>query len=406
MRILVVSNFYPPHFVGGYEWGCYGVVQALRSKGHDVYVLTSTYGVERKCARDRIYRLLEADLMWGPQKSFSRFIKLLGQEIKNAAAFLFLAKYSHPDIVYIWNLTHVSVSIALRAQRMGFRLCYYVFDNWLAHWEKDPWYAFWNRNTPVVFKRLRSFLSLSPLRSLILAPLWGSLGIEYVQFASHYLERKARENGKRPKHPTVIHWGVDPGRFPYNKSSRKPERLLYVGQVVEHKGVHTAIEALKRILDKGKTHHTTLTIAGGTITPEYELSLRRLVHTLGLEKNVRFLGFVSPEALPSLYNEHDILVFPSVWEEPFGIVLLEGMASGLAVVATGTGGSAEILDDEANALIFPPGRSDLCAKQIIRLLDYPALFETLRSKGRQTVESRFNFRRTVERISESLREAI
>jgi glycosyltransferase involved in cell wall biosynthesis len=179
-----------------------------------------------------------------------------------------------------------------------------------------------------------------------------------------------------------------------------------VGQLVEHKGVHTAIEALNHIVSQEEYRNTTLTVAGGTIVPEYESYLRALVNRLGLHQNVFFRGFVSPNALPSLYEEHDILIFPSIWEEPFGIVLLEAMSSGLAIVATGTGGSAEILCDGTNALLFPPGKSDLCAKQIIRLLDDPALYEVLRSNGREAVESKFHFRKTVEKVSDSLKELL
>ena len=68
-------------------------------------------------------------------------------------------------------------------------------------------------------------------------------------------------------------------------------------------------------------------------------------------------GQMSRDALTSAYREHDILVFASTWEEPLGITLLEAMASGLAVVGTGAGGSAEILQPEVNALTFP--RSDV-----------------------------------------------
>lgn len=404
MRILVISNLYPPHFIGGYEWGCHEMVNALRSQGYYVYVLTSSYGFKRRCVDNCTYRLLESDLNWGNHRFASRFSILLQQEIQNTVAFRWITNLLRPDLIYFWNLRHISISIALRAQHMRFPTCYYVFDNWLAHWERDPWYTLWNRNTPYPVARYMKRLANSLVRCSATAPVWSALDLQNVQFASHYLENYAMENDKKSRHSEVIHWGVDPDRFKYNPLVSKPHRLLYVGQLVEHKGVHTAIEALNHILSQDKYQNTILTIAGGTIIPEYESYLRALVNRLGLEKKVFFKGFVSPNSLPSLYNEHDILIFPSIWEEPFGIVLLEAMSSGLAVVATGTGGSAEILRDGINALLFPPKRSDLCAKQIICLLDNPGLFEALRSKGRQTVESQFHFRRTVEKVSQSLRQ--
>jgi glycosyltransferase involved in cell wall biosynthesis len=406
MRILVISNFYPPYFIGGYEWGCHEMVKALRSQGYDVSVLTSTYGVKRRSVDNHVYRLLEQDLGWDTACFMTRLSELFKQEAQNAVAFRWTVRALQPDLIYFWNLHHISISIALRAQRMGFPTCCYVFDNWLAHWERDPWYSLWNGKTLHPLARTMKSLASSFARFSASASIWDGLDLQKVQFASHYLEDYAMKMHKKPRRSEVIHWGIDPHRFTCKQPVSKPHQLLYVGQLVRHKGVHTAIEALKKILCEDKYQDVTLTIAGGTITPEYESYLHALVHGLGLEQRVFFRGFVTPDALPSLYGEHDILIFPSIWEEPFGIVLLEAMSSGLAVVATGTGGSAEILTEGTNALLFPPGRSDLCAEQIIRLLDDPALFDSLRCKGRETVESRFHFRRTVEKVSQSLRELV
>lgn len=62
----------------------------------------------------------------------------------------------------------------------------------------------------------------------------------------------------------------------------------------------------------------------------------------------------TPPDLSELYADHDILVFPTIWEEPFGLVPLETMASGCLVVATGTGGSGEFLRHRETAMLFRP----------------------------------------------------
>ena len=61
MKILVVTNFYPPHYVGGYELGCRDVVEGLRQRGHKVDVLTSTWGVDRPLQEGGVHRWLVSD---------------------------------------------------------------------------------------------------------------------------------------------------------------------------------------------------------------------------------------------------------------------------------------------------------------------------------------------------------
>jgi glycosyltransferase involved in cell wall biosynthesis len=177
---------------------------------------------------------------------------------------------------------------------------------------------------------------------------------------------------------------------------------LYVGQVTSLKGVHTAVEALKVIVKQPGHRSTTLTIVGG---PDYGNRIHRLVWSLGLENNVRFTGLVPREQLPSIYREHDILLFPSIWEEPFSLTLLEAMSSGLAVVSTNTGGSSEILRSEENALIFRKEDADTCAMQVIRLLEAPRLFDNLRRNARSTVERDFRLDDMVNKIDLELKKA-
>ena len=136
----------------------------------------------------------------------------------------------------------------------------------------------------------------------------------------------------------IIHWGVDVDQYSYEEVSHNPERLLYVRQIVRHEGDHTAVEALKVFIHQYGYGSVPLTIDGQTIVPDYGAYVQRLVVCLGLESNVHFIRFVSHESLPSVYQEHDILVSPSIWKESFGITLLQTMSSSLAVVDTAIGG--------------------------------------------------------------------
>lgn len=404
MRILVVSNVYPPYYIGGYELGCRDAVEALKTRGHEVKVLTSSYGLGQAESDGEVYRCLRTGLGRDTRSP----VKLLLTELYNRSAFKRMAMIFRPEIVYIWNLWQISLSLVFMAQGMGFPVCYYIFDHWLSQWEKnDIWFGSWSHVPHNPVKRLiKQFLSLLincvGVRTHAEAPdFW------HVQFASQFLKQDALQAGKPVAQAKVIHWGVDIEQFPCrNPSWTSVKRLLYVGQLVYHKGVHTAIETLKLLEEKYGYQTVEFTIVGGTIIPEYEAHLRKLVRSLGLGKKIRFTGFLPRENLPSIYREHDILIVPSIWDEPFGITILEAMSSGLAVVGTATGGSAEILQHEVNGLVFPKEDAQACAAQIVRLLENRDLFERIRLNGRQTVEQKFRIERTMDMIEQALQEAV
>lgn len=386
--------------------GCHDAVVALKARGHEVKILTSTYGLKKPEIKRDVHRELVSDFGWKSHVYLGHLIRLFAQEIRNRKAFERLVKAFRPHLLYIWNLNHVSITIPFRAQQMGIPICFYVFDNWLSRWERDPWYSLWKRKAVNPASRITKPLLYYMLKAMGLTPYLGTFDLSHVQFASQYLKNIAYKNNKAVENTMVIHWGIHTDRFPFRKVTRSPRRLLFVGQVVEQKGVHTAVEALKRVLQEYDNRDIRLTIAGGTITPEYKSRIHHLVHTLNIEDRIHFTGFISRETLLDIYQKHDILIFPSIWDEPFGITLLEGMSSGLAVVGTGTGGSAEILEDNINALIFPRGDPIACAERILRLIKNPDFYEKLREKGRRAVEERFLFKGTIDEIEKSLFKAL
>jgi glycosyltransferase involved in cell wall biosynthesis len=407
MRILVITNLYPPYYVGGYELGCRDVVDGLKARSHQVGVLASSYGLGKPQCDGEVYRWMEADLS---RKNYSRLeygARHVRREIKNVKALRRLCALFKPDVVYIWNLANVSLSVVHTAQQLGLPTCYYVFDNWLSIWEKgDRWYHWWSEAANQPLQRfgkqaLSRFLDEIGLRTRV-----AFSDMKHVQFASRYLKQVALKTGKPVADARVIPWGIDINRYPYQEVSRSPRRLLYTGQIVPHKGVHTIIEALGIIVQKHRKESVRLTLVGGTTIPDYEARVRRLVSSLGLESHVHFTGFLPRESLPSVYQEHDILLFPSIWDEPFGIVLLEAMSSGLAAVGTATGGSSEILQDEVNALVFPKESAEACAIQVLRLMDDRRLFEAIRESGRCTVEAKFRFDSMMDKIEKALQESI
>lgn len=403
MRILVISNFYPPHYIGGYELGCFEAVQGLVAKGHQVKVLTSSYGLIQPESDGIVYRHLCTYI----GRSFTR-PELLKKERHNQQLTRRFIRQFNPDVVYFWNVWQISLSLVYVAQQLGVPVCYYIFDHWLAQWSKiDDWFSWWDGVPATPLKRRIKKLLRHLLPYLGLQTGYTPPDLSRVQFASHFLKQQAVQAGRPVESSRVIYWGLKLVDFPVQQlGSQSPRRLLYVGQLVPHKGVHTLIEAFYQLVHDYGLVGLELTIVGGTVMPEYELQLKEQVQLFGLTPQVRFAGPQPRAQLSAIYQTHEIMVVPSTWDEPFGLTLLEAMASGLAVVGTATGGSAEILRHEANALIFDKEDPVACATCLQRLISDPMLFQQIRRMGRHTVEQHFRLEQTLDNIEQALIEAV
>lgn len=403
LDILVLSNLYPPRAFGGYELGCREVVEGLRARGHTLRVLTSAEDGRGPTQAAGVYRWLRSDLGWRARSPADYWATLYAKEWHTRAAYARLCRARAPQLLYVWNMRFLSLAPVLMAQRRGTPVCYYVSDEWLAQrGQIDRWRAPQRRPAARLLKA-----ALDRSLDLLAHPLdRRGLRPERVQFTSRYVQEAAAASGLRPADARVIHWGVDPARFPPRPPRPgPPTRLLYAGQLAEKKGVQTAVAALGLLRAQGRAD-LRLTIAGGAQAPEQEQRLRALVRERGLEQQVTFAGRLPRAELPAVYQAHDLLIFPSIWDEPFSIALLEGLAAGLAVVGTATGGSAEILRHGQNALVFPKDDAAACAGQIAALLDDPALYARLCAAARRTVEQRFTLAHMLDQIERALADAV
>ncbi len=148
--------------------------------------------------------------------------------------------------------------------------------------------------------------------------------------------------------------------------------LVYLGRLVSDKGLDLLLRALVLLKNEGLTPH--LTIAG--VGPE-EQALKALTAELQIESQVQFAGPQTGEALARLLNRHRIMVVPSRWAEPFGIVALEGIACGCAVIGSEAGGLAEAIGP--CGITFPNGNISALASGLRQLLVDDDLTDRLRA---------------------------
>jgi glycogen synthase len=144
----------------------------------------------------------------------------------------------------------------------------------------------------------------------------------------------------------------------------RDQDLIFVGRLVRAKGMFLLLEALTMLKARGVL--PTLTIVGSG--PESE-SVNQQVNELGLAEQVRLVGAKSPTEIAKLLNQHRILVVPSIWKEPFGIVALEGIACGCVVVGSEGGGLKDAIGP--CGVTFPNGDASALENCLHRLLSEP-----------------------------------
>lgn len=163
-----------------------------------------------------------------------------------------------------------------------------------------------------------------------------------------------------PVQSTVIGNPFEPEEFADSKETARDQDVVFLGRLVSDKGCDLALRALALLKQDGLRPSFTV-IGDGPETPD----LRRLVRELDLSAQVRFMGTVR-EGRGKIVAQHKIMVVPSTWEEPFGVVALEGIAAGCAVVAARSGGLPEAVGP--CGVLFPKSDAAALASALKRLL--------------------------------------
>lgn len=270
---------------------------------------------------------------------------------------------------------------------------------------------------------VRSYLNLGALGGLryrialsMLARLEKSTlrNADRILAVSHYTARNAEALYPSLKdRMRVIPNAVDEERFSPGQRNSETFRqrfgldprdpvVLFVGRLAASKGVEFLIQSFRDVL-LAKPRAKLLIVGSGR--PEQETRLRSLVSTLGLTSSVLLAGRVSEGDLPAAYAASDLVALPSL-VEGFGLVLLEGMASGKPVVATEVGPTEEIITNGADGLLVPRADPAALSRAITTILSDESLARKMGDAGRRKVEEKFSIGRWTEQMIEAYREVV
>jgi glycosyltransferase involved in cell wall biosynthesis len=400
MRILVISNLYPPAVLGGYEVLCAETVSRLAER-HEVTVLTSDHG--DVASEPGIVR----ELAFLPDGTALNQLRAPAAARRAVQVTRRVLDEVRPELVFVWNGAAMPQAAIRTAELSGAPIAYSVCEYWFGGlYVHDKFMRYlrpgWTAGHAAWAQAMRAVNRLPGLRLDTDAHVPAS-----ICWVSDYLRRTVPlPPTVEPLEQRVIYTGVhDPALW--TAAGRKPPAdppvIAYVGRLEPQKGPDVAYRALASLRDQHGID-ARLALAGGA-QPEMVAELESLAAELGLTNRVERLGRVSQPEVAELMGRASAIVIPSVWEEPSGGIALESGLARVPVVASRSGGMPEGLLEEEHALYFPIGDHDACAAQLARVLRDPADADARAARALERAQS-FTFDHYMEQMNEFVEAAV
>jgi glycosyltransferase involved in cell wall biosynthesis len=378
-RILIITNLFPPQELGGYGRKMWEFAHGLRGRGHDVRVLTADQPALAKAPTAE-----EAEL----ESVVSRTLPLLGEWQGGMA----VPMADRREVPARAGAIGASIAAALAAFRPEA-----VFLGNMDFLEHLPIQAALGAGLPVLHALGNARPGYSVGRQPRSPRYW-------VGACSDWTGEGLRAAGYAPGRIETLYPGARVDRF-FRFFLPDPGRLriCFASLVLPFKGVQVLVEALIRLHRAGVDF--TAELAGDAPDRKFLAQMQAEVAAAGLTRQVTFTGFLDRAALAALFARNNVLVFPTLTPEPFGISHVEAMAAGLVVVTSGTGGAKEIVRPNVDGLIAEPGRGDELARQLYSLIQDPALMVRLQRAG-QTRAMTFAVEHSVAKIERCFEELL
>jgi glycosyltransferase involved in cell wall biosynthesis len=374
MRVLQVHWAFPPT-TGGVESHVADLSAGLAARGCEVTVLTGEPAPQDRPGVTVLRSdLLELGAIRAGLPRDDGYRRAVLEDLDRAV------RRTRPDVVHGHNLHHFAAAPALAldelAPRHGFRLHHTFHETWPDLLHETPVYRGWAANY-AVSRHVRDECA----RRIGFSPELRPLGIDVTRF------RSARPAFSAGSVPVVLH----------------PARLL------PWKGVHVSVRMMAVLAARGVDARLILTDTGRIADWEGELAGYRaeivaLIRELGVEDRVE-LRAVDYRDMPDLYAEADVVVYPTVAAEPYGLVPLEGMSSGRPIVASRSGGIPETIVDGVTGRLVDRDDAEGLAARIEELVRDPDGARRMGAAGRQRVEERFDLERYLDDLLDSYRSA-
>ena len=379
MRLLLITNLYPPQELGGYGRCMADFCWALKQRGHEIQVICN----------DASY--LGSSSRTGPSGEPVARELLLKGDFSNGVHLMQDASKQH----------------AVDKHNQA------VIQHWL---ERDRWNGILLGNIDLFGVGLLHILLSYTL------PVLHHIGFVHSPYAinqqpkaenyhllaaSHAVKARLIEEGIRANNASIVYPGArtelfGPGAIPRSlpkppcRSKKQPLHICFAGLLMESKAPHTLLEAIAHLHQEGYPIRASL--AGGPFQKSYVEAMKSFCVQNNMDGLITFYKQLTRNQLARFFLLHHAAVFPSIYPEAFGIVAVEAMASGLALLSSGVGGANEVFENNKSGLHFEAGNAHELAVQIKRLFNEPGLLVSLQENGYVRARSRFDVQHSAQQI--------
>lgn len=398
MKILILADDFPPKAVGGPAIVAADLAVFYKNQGHEVVIVTSVR--DEKEVSEYLYENIPVKTFFSDYHERWRSWRSL----YNPRAVWFLNKIIRkfrPDAVHAHNIHyHISYHALRLAKRSGAKVVLTTHDVMLVHYGKftdicDPTDISIPQNFKVHISRFRQIKNYkrwyNPFRNLIIK--------YYLRFCDHvcavsYAQKELLEfNGI--KNLKVIHNGIDIDKWRFDPADIMDMRtelglsddpvILFSGRISNPKGIIQLIDAAE--IARRTIKNLKILVVGRA--GKDSINMENYARKKGLSDLVKFSGWLQGKRKVAAYALADIVTFPSVCFDTFGLVNLEGMAVKKPIIASCFGGAREIVENDVMGFIINPFDHDRFAELILKLLKDKNTSRIMGEKGYERVQKMF-----------------
>ena len=387
MKVLAISNLYPPDFIGGYELACAQVVDALRVRGHEVEVLTTSPRTPVAHA-PHVRRTMRLTDIWNQyyfQKSHAVTQHVFDAESNfvnahNVHALLRALDDFQPDVVYPCHLVGLG--------GLGILAC--------LQYLKIPWV--WQLGDRVPEYLCTHWGEVQPhLASEFSRQIRGSFIVVSQRLREEIEACGTALNGKVEVLPNWIHFERPPARRAFYRGGTL--KIVSAGRIERIKGIDLLIEAAAKLREAGHEDFS-IDIYGKVNDPAFQC----LIQKLDVADCVTLKGVLPQPELFRRYGEYDVFAFPTQEREPFGLAPLEAAAFGCVPLISQNCGISEWFVHEVHCL-KAARTADAFAAAIGRILVGKTDLEPIARRAAAVVKRDFHLDTLLPHIERMLRDA-
>lgn len=391
MKILFLSDDFPPESFGGAGIVASNLAYAMAQKGHDVIVLTTTKdpsSVGESILNGIKIITLHSDY----HQRYRNFVSVINLslifKIKR------IIKEIRPDIVHAHNIhSNLSMMSLMISKKYSKAVFMTAHDSNMV--SVDKVYPINNRTDYKIsfLKELKiAKFRFNPFRRILIKYILSY--VDCIFSVSESLRLNLKANGI--KKIITVHNGIDvdqwnPDRFDLVEDKNT---ILFSGRLSGGKGAMQILHALKIVV--AKIPDAELLVLGKK--GEYTDKMSKFINENNLGNNVKFTGWVVGDDVKKAYKSSSLVVLPSIYLDPFPTVNLEAQAMSKAVVGTCFGGTSEVVQDGKTGYIVNPFDLNDLSGRIIQLLLDEKLRENMGIKGREIIKKDFTQISQVDKI--------